>query len=263
VKNHYDLLEIEPGAAAEQIKHAFRQQIARYHPDKVQHLGRELRELAATRTAELTEAYRVLSNPATRDAYDQTLTAADSRQPAVAARPRADEPPASAPPHATASARTASTLASPFTHDRNRRDEVVRRAAVNRFRQALAAEYGSVADSGLRGFDVASVARRGLFSRDRRPRIVGRFVDRVDGETLVDTWRQAAAWTDKDVCVFLMGSELAPPGELAEATTRQRATRRAGQVLVVPVDARDWQALVPSGAPAAVRAVLERLRTGA
>jgi curved DNA-binding protein CbpA len=261
VKNHYELLEIEPGSPAEQIKHAFRQQIARYHPDKVQHLGRELRELAATRTAELTEAYRVLSNPATRDAYDQTLGTAGSRGAAVPSSPAA-EPPVSTPPYATASARTPSTPTSPFTHERSRRDEVVRRAAVNRFRQALAAEYGSVADSGLRGFDVASVARHGLFSRDRRPRIVGRFVDRVDAEILADTWRQAAEWTDKNVCVFLMGSELAPPGELAEATTKQRASKQAGQVFVVPVNARDWQALVPSGAPAAIRAVLERLRTG-
>lgn len=262
MKNHYELLEVEPGASAEQIKHAFRQQIARYHPDKVQHLGSELRELAATRTAELTEAYRVLSNPATRDAYDQALTTADSRGSAVTSPPAA-EPPVRMPPYETEATRTPPTPASLFTHERSRRDEVVRRAAVNRFRQALTAEYGSVEDSGLRGFDVASVSRHGLFSRDRRPRIVGRFVDRVDAEILADTWRQAAAWTDKDICVFLMGSELAPPGELAEATTKQRASRRAGQVLVVPVNARDWQALVPSGAPAAIRAVLERLRTGA
>lgn len=261
MKNHYELLEIESGASADEIKHAFRQQIARYHPDKVQHLGSELRDLAAARTAELTEAYRVLSDAAAREAYDQKLAAAD---PVPFTSPRAPEASTSAPaPPATEPDPAPSAAAHLFSHERSRGDEVVRRAAVGRFRQALTAEYGSVEDSGLRGFDVASVARSGLFSRDRRPRSVGRFVDRVDAEILTDTWRQAAAWTDKDVCVFLMGSELAPARELAEATTRQRASGRAGQVLVVPVNARDWQALVPSSAPPVVRAVLERLRSGA
>jgi curved DNA-binding protein CbpA len=261
VTSHYERLEIDPGASAEEIKHAFRQQIARYHPDKVQHLGRELRELAATRTAELTEAYRVLSDPAARQAYDQTLAMVHAGGGAVAS-PSAAEPPVRTPAEAAGPEPVPPAHARVFAHERNRRDEVVRRAAVHRFRQALAAEYGSIEESGLQGFDVASVTRQGLFSRDRRPRIVGRFVDRVDAGILADTWRQAAAWTDKDVCVLLMGSELAPAGELAAATAKQRLSNRAGQVIVVPVNARDWQALVPSGAPQAVRAVLERLRTG-
>ena len=61
-KTHYDVLEVTPAAAADEIKRAFRAQIARYHPDKVQHLGKEFQEMAAVRAAELTEAYRVLSN---------------------------------------------------------------------------------------------------------------------------------------------------------------------------------------------------------
>ena len=47
VKNYYELLEIEPTASADEVKRAFRQQIARYHPDKVQHLGKEFQEMAA------------------------------------------------------------------------------------------------------------------------------------------------------------------------------------------------------------------------
>ena len=39
-KNHYDVLEVAPRAPADEIKRAFRAQIARYHPDKVQHLGK-------------------------------------------------------------------------------------------------------------------------------------------------------------------------------------------------------------------------------
>ncbi len=61
-KSYYELLDLPPTASSEDIKKAFRQQIARYHPDKVQHLGKEFQDMAADRAAELTEAYRILSN---------------------------------------------------------------------------------------------------------------------------------------------------------------------------------------------------------
>ena len=71
LKNYYELLAIEPTASPEDVKRAFRQQIARYHPDKVQHLGSEFQEMAAERAAELTEAYRVLSDAGRRAEYDR------------------------------------------------------------------------------------------------------------------------------------------------------------------------------------------------
>ena len=66
-------------ADRDEIKRAFRQQIARYHPDKVEHLGKEFQEMAAHRAAELTEAYRVLSNDSQRAEYDRALAATGSR----------------------------------------------------------------------------------------------------------------------------------------------------------------------------------------
>src|SRR5918996_1662926 len=60
---------VAPSATPEEIKHAFRREIARYHPDKVQHLGPEIQEIAAARAAELTEAYRILTNPPARQSY--------------------------------------------------------------------------------------------------------------------------------------------------------------------------------------------------
>ena len=48
------------------MKRAFRLQIARYHPDKVQHLGQEFQAMAAERAAELTEAYRVRTDDGRR-----------------------------------------------------------------------------------------------------------------------------------------------------------------------------------------------------
>jgi curved DNA-binding protein CbpA len=75
-KSHYELLELPPTATLDEIKRAFRLQIARYHPDKVQHLGKEFQDMAAERAAELTEAYRILSDHGRRAAYDQSRSAA-------------------------------------------------------------------------------------------------------------------------------------------------------------------------------------------
>ena len=44
----------------EEIKKAYRKRIAEYHPDKVQRMAPEIRDLAQKRTAELTEAYAYL-----------------------------------------------------------------------------------------------------------------------------------------------------------------------------------------------------------
>ena len=55
-KNHYEVLEVAPTAPADEIKRAFRAQIALYHPDKVHHLGKEFQEMAAGRATALTEA---------------------------------------------------------------------------------------------------------------------------------------------------------------------------------------------------------------
>ena len=59
LKNYYELLEIPPESPADEVKKAFRAQIARYHPDKVHHLGKEFQSMAADRAAELTEAHRI------------------------------------------------------------------------------------------------------------------------------------------------------------------------------------------------------------
>jgi len=47
VKDYYQVLDIRPDASTEDIKRAFRQQIALYHPDKVQHLAREFQDWRA------------------------------------------------------------------------------------------------------------------------------------------------------------------------------------------------------------------------
>ena len=91
MKSYYELLSVAPGVSADEIKKAFRREIARYHPDKVQHLGTEFQEIAAVRASELTEAYRILMDEEARRKYDESLTDEGPAAPApAAARPPAD-----------------------------------------------------------------------------------------------------------------------------------------------------------------------------
>src|SRR5579862_2033512 len=53
----HHVLEVEPTASIEEIHTAYRRLISQYHPDKVEHLGSELKELAARKAQEITVAY--------------------------------------------------------------------------------------------------------------------------------------------------------------------------------------------------------------
>ena len=72
-RTHYEILGVDPSADLRELRAAFRHQIARYHPDKVVHLGQEFQDLAAARTAALTEAYQTLIDEAARRDYDASL----------------------------------------------------------------------------------------------------------------------------------------------------------------------------------------------
>ena len=66
MRDYYDILGIEKGAAAEQIKKAYRKLALKYHPDR----NPDDKE-AEERFKEAAEAYEVLSDPAKRQRYDQ------------------------------------------------------------------------------------------------------------------------------------------------------------------------------------------------
>ena len=55
------VLGVSPGASQEEVKTAYRLRMQEYHPDKVAHLGPELRILAERKAKEINEAYRILS----------------------------------------------------------------------------------------------------------------------------------------------------------------------------------------------------------
>jgi hypothetical protein len=56
----YALLEVSPDASAEEIKSAYRRAVARYHPDKVTHLGPEFQDLAHKKLLAIQKAYETL-----------------------------------------------------------------------------------------------------------------------------------------------------------------------------------------------------------
>jgi curved DNA-binding protein CbpA len=283
VQTFYELLSVAPTATAEEIKRAFRNEIARYHPDKVQHLGAEFQQMAATRAAALTEAYRTLMNAELRAEYDRlhvgspgpagVAPAAPSHaRPSTVSRSSPAESPSSssasstrrAPPRPDVplSAEAEAANASRFAAERRDRDSFVKQAIVGRFRQAIAAELGQVEEFPARGFDFDCATKaKGLFSRSGGQRFAVKFVPHVDRAAVQDAWFAAAQKSGVPVFVFLMGNTVAPAAELGDAITGMRKKSRGpSAITIIPVDARDWSAHVPAGAPAACKKVLQRLR---
>jgi hypothetical protein len=270
----YELLEVAPAASADEIKRAFRREIAKYHPDKVQHLGKEFQDIASVKAAELTEAYKVLTDATLRAQYDEQLASggAPAREPVTppppppveTARPAAARPAPDARPHAEPSPPSGSSV---FQHERAASSDLVLRVARERFKSALASEFGQYEDLRLQGFDVCAVPKPAFFSMKFPPRVFGRTVPMVDAAAVRDAWTLAARSPkdkQRDLCVFLMGPAVAPPGELAAVINEERRKPMAagGKLVLVPVNTRTWAAHVPADAPPVVKSLLARLKSG-
>lgn len=264
MQNFYQLLSVEPTATSEEIKRAFRNEIARYHPDKVHHLGKEFQEMAASRAATLTEAYRTLMNVELRAEYDRMyIGAVAASAPASAEAQHQAPPPLPATPEPSRPAHSDRDFTPPprFAAEHRDRDDFVRRATLGRFRTALAAEVGAVEEVPTRGFDLDfTVKAKKLFSRNGGQRFAVKVVPTVDKLAVQDVW-SAAQKAAAPICVFLMGSRLAPANELAEMIADLRKRTRGGPAIsIIPTDVRDWTAHVPSNAPDTCKNVLKRLR---
>jgi DnaJ like chaperone protein len=57
----YAILGVAPGASREEIKAAYHRLAVKYHPDKVQHLGKDFQKLAEERFKEIQQAYDELN----------------------------------------------------------------------------------------------------------------------------------------------------------------------------------------------------------
>jgi hypothetical protein len=262
LRTYYELLDVAPKATSDEIKRAFRREIARYHPDKVQHLGPEFQTIAATRAAELTEAYRILMDEGARQLYDDGLASAPPPRPA-------------APPAAEAAPRPADPAPAPvetpperrFQQERATTSEFVRKAVFAKLRDAVGAVSDGASVSTAPGLDAvySLKGKGGLFRKAEPPtRLLAKYVAHVDRAAVEEIWPSAlsTARAGETVCLLLLGSGLAPVRELSAAVADlRRKTRKTGPI-VVPVDVRDWDALFPPEAPASVRAILQRLRAG-
>jgi hypothetical protein len=54
----YSILEVNRGEDLEEIRRRYKEKLLQYHPDRVQHLGKEFQDMAERRTKEITEAYQ-------------------------------------------------------------------------------------------------------------------------------------------------------------------------------------------------------------
>jgi hypothetical protein len=77
--NYYELLGVPPGASSEEIKRAYRQQIARYHPDRYANHTPAEQAYAGQRSQRINEAYRILSDFRQRQTYDRSQSIRPTR----------------------------------------------------------------------------------------------------------------------------------------------------------------------------------------
>ncbi|MDJ0665733.1 MAG: DnaJ domain-containing protein [Desulfobacterales bacterium] len=61
--NPHRVLGVAPGASQDDIRRAYRRLAAQYHPDKVAHLGADLRQLAEQKFKAIQAAYEMLKRP--------------------------------------------------------------------------------------------------------------------------------------------------------------------------------------------------------
>jgi hypothetical protein len=274
VKNYYELLSVDPSADANAIKTAFRREIARYHPDKVIHLGTEFQEMAATRAAELTVAYKTLTDANLRAAYDASL--ADGSPPPRPDTTPPDEPHAAEPVKPAAVAEEARVDEPPppanhrgrFEHERADRDVILRRAMAARVQAVVESLYGPLQSPPVRGFDLALVptAKPRLLGT-ALPRVLVKVLETVDGPALTDGWNAAARAKvhagKSPVVVLLFGKHIAPQGELLKAlqsVTRQPKVADAPhEIVVVAVDTANWNCRMPPEVSKAVRQLVDQI----
>jgi hypothetical protein len=266
LRNYYELLSVQRDAPAGEIKKAFRREIAKYHPDKVQHLGREFQEMAAGIAADLTEGYRILMDAALRAKYDDQLVAGAvaTPPPRPAASPSPSAPPPTEPAPAPSFSAPAAGVAPPPRPTAG--VDFVRRATLSKVQEAIDAVLANATPFRSPAFDIALVTKpkKGLFRKaEDAICLLVRFVAQVDPEAVATYWpaaMKARAPGAAGCVLMLIGNGMAPAKELSAAITELRRNSGKPGPVLVPVDVRDWEALFPPETPTSVRTIIQRLR---
>jgi hypothetical protein len=277
VKTHYELLGLEPSADADAIKKAFRREIARYHPDKVIHLGAEFQEMAATRAAELTVAYKTLTDSALREEYNASIAAglppphqpqppvepqeeAAPWQPEAAPVPEPDRPRETPPPLRGGRGR--------FAAERADRDQILKRAVATRVHKIVEALHGKSNTPAVRGFDLAIVPEaRPRFLGTAPPRVLIKVVENADGPAVTEAYATASRARlhvgKSPVVVLLFARTISAQPEITRANDSNARQRKApdapDEVAVVIVDIADWSCRLPPNCSAAVHKLIDQI----
>jgi curved DNA-binding protein CbpA len=271
VKTHYELLGLTNAADADAIKKAFRREIARYHPDKVIHLGSEFQDMAATRAAELTVAYKTLTDPELREEYDHSIAAGlpppnvpqpprpETREEAPAPPPRDDNRPTPPPPPGTKGR---------FASERADRDQILKRAIAGRVQGIVETLYGKIETRPVRGFDLAIVPlSKPRFLGAHPPRVLVRVVPAADAAAIADAYGAAARARvhvgKSPVVVLLFARTIATQQEITKANDANARGRKTPdspeEVAVVVVDVADWSCRLPPGCSSAVQKLTSQI----
>jgi hypothetical protein len=270
VKTHYEILGLEPSADADAIKKAFRREIARYHPDKVIHLGAEFQEMAATRAAELTVAYKTLTDPVLREEYDAGVAAGVPPQVPQTPRPESREeayrPPA--PPEEEFQPPPPSGGRGRFAAERADRDQILKRAIAGRVIAIVEGLYGKLETPTVRGFDLAMVpVAKPRFLGAIPPRVLIRVLDTVDAAAITDVYNTASRARvhagKSPVVVLLFARNLAPQAEISKAHDASLRQRKApdgpAEVAVVVIDTADWSCRLPPNCSPAIQKLTDQI----
>jgi hypothetical protein len=154
-----------------------------------------------------------------------------------------------------------------FSQDRAGASDLVKKATVMRFRQALVSEFGHYEETPLQGFEITCIPKPPFWKFKLPPRVLARFADHVDPAILAETWTMASRMKpdkQRDLCVFLMAPKVAPARDLAAAMTEQKRKPMpaGGKLIMVPVNTVNWAAHIPTDAPDVVKSLLTRLKSG-
>jgi len=223
--------------------------------------------MASSRAAQLTDAYKTLTDVEARAEYDSSL--GSERRPGM-------PPPTPTPAGTGSDEEPAPATAEPapqyepaghrFAEERAGKDDIVRRAIMARLREVLRQTVGDCDTSPVRGFDIAclSHAKPSLFRRQVPPSVLVRLVPTVDAAVATAAWADAVKLRlpQRPLIILLLGEAIAPGAELGRAIEEQRRRHPALQdaLFPVPISTQDWAAKIPANAPDSVKRLVERLR---